>query len=145
VEVLRRLTSELGRPEVIQCDQGTEFTSMIMDHWAYWSKVRLDFSRPGRPGDNAVNEAFNGTVRRECLSQHYFLDLEETNRTLENWRCEYNNDRPHSSLEQIPPTLFKKEWNKDETRSKCKTGVNFGLRTGAWARRKNITLNLDQF
>jgi putative transposase len=102
-----------------------------MDHWAYWNRVRFDFSRRGKPGDNAVNEAFNGTVRRECLSQHYFLGLKETNRTLENWRREYNNDRPHSSLEQIPPTQFRDEWIKEKTRSKCKTGVDFGLRLGA--------------
>jgi putative transposase len=131
VEVLRRLGSEKGLPEVIQCDQGTEFTSMVMDHWAYWNRVRFDFSRRGKPGDNAVNEAFNGTVRRECLSQHYFLDLKEANRTLENWRCEYNNDRPHSSLEQIPPTQFREQWIKNKTRSKCKTGGDFGLRLGA--------------
>jgi putative transposase len=66
--VLSQLRSTRGLPEVIQCDQGTEFTSLAMDHWAYWNRVRLDFSRRGRPGDNAINEAFNGTVRRECLS-----------------------------------------------------------------------------
>jgi putative transposase len=131
VEVLSKLVSEQDRPEVIQCDQGTGFTSMVMDHWAYWNQVRLDFSRPGRPGDNAVNEAFNGTVRRECLSQHYFLDLKEANRILDNWRREYNNDRPHSSLEQIPPTQFREEWVKTEIRSKFKTGGHFGLRLGA--------------
>ncbi len=87
-----------GLPRVIQCDQGAEFTSTTMDHWAYWNKVALDFSQPGRPGDNAVNEAFNGVVRRECLSQHYFLDLQEASRVLEGWREEYNNERPHGSL-----------------------------------------------
>ncbi len=51
---------------------------------------------------------------RECLSQHYFLDLREANRTLENWRREYNNDRPHSSLEQIPPAQFRDEWIKNK-------------------------------
>jgi putative transposase len=123
VEVLSRLASERGMPEVIQCDQGTEFTSVAMDLWAYWNLVRMDFSRPGRPGDNAVNEAFNGTVRRECLSQHYFLNLKEANRTLENWRHEYNNDRPHSSLEQIPPARFREEWIKNKTRSTAKLAV----------------------
>ena len=129
VEVLRRLASERGLPEVIQCDQGTEFTSMAMDLWAYWNQVRLDFSRPGKPGDNTVNEAFNGTVRRECLSQHYFLDLKDANGTLENWRLEYNNARPQGSLEKIPPAQFREKWIK--TRSTCKTGGYFGLRMGA--------------
>jgi putative transposase len=64
--VLADLRKKHGCPKTIQCDQGSEFTSIAMDHWAYWNKVRLDFSRPGKPGDNARNEAFNGTLRREC-------------------------------------------------------------------------------
>lgn len=61
-----------GLPRVIQCDNGTEFTSVALDHWAHWNKVQLDFSRPGKPVDNSLCEAFNGTLRRECLSQHWF-------------------------------------------------------------------------
>jgi putative transposase len=76
-EVLSDLVARRGKPQTIQCDQGTEFTSMALDHWAYWNQIGLSFSRPGRPGDNARNEAFNGLVRRECLWQHYFLDRSE--------------------------------------------------------------------
>ena len=68
------ILSELGGvrkfPERINVDNGTEFTSRALDHWAYWNKVKLDFSRPGKPTDNAHVEAFHGTLRRECLSQH---------------------------------------------------------------------------
>ncbi len=71
--------------------------------------MQLDFSRSGKPGDNALNEAFNGSVRRECLSQHYFLDLSEARRVLDDWKDEYNNERPHSSLKQIPPALIRAE------------------------------------
>jgi putative transposase len=53
-------------PDVIQCDNGTEFTSTALDHWAYWNRVRLDFSRPGKPVDNCVCEAFNGSLRRSA-------------------------------------------------------------------------------
>jgi putative transposase len=113
--VLGKLVEQHGTPETIQCDQGTEFTSMAMDHWAYWNKVGLDFSRPGTPGDNARNEAFNGTVRRECLSQHYFLDITEATVVLDSWRNEYNNDRPHGSLGHIPPAWYKAGWStKDD-------------------------------
>ena len=70
--VLDGLVARRGKPRSIQCDQGTEFTSLAMDHWGYWNKVGLDFSRRGRPGDNARNEAFNSLVRRECLTHHYF-------------------------------------------------------------------------
>jgi putative transposase len=88
---------------VIQCDNGTEFTSTALDHWAYWNKVQLDFSRPGKPVDNSLCEAFNGTLRRECLSQHWFASLEEAQALLDTWRTDYNNDRPHGSLGDATP------------------------------------------
>jgi putative transposase len=113
--ILSELVERHGKPGTIRCDQGTEFTSMAMDHWAYWNKVKLDFSRPGTPGDNARNEAFNGTVRRECLSQHYFMDITEASVVLDSWRDEYNNDRPHGSLGHMSPACFRAGWsNKDD-------------------------------
>jgi len=56
--------------------------SKALDRWAYWNGVELDFSRPAKPVDNTVIEAFNGTLRRECLSLHWFLGLEDLQRTL---------------------------------------------------------------
>jgi putative transposase len=67
----------------------------------------LDFSRPAKPVDNTFIEAFNGTLRRECLSLHWFLGLEDVQRTLEAWRDDYNNRRPHSSLADVPPAEFR--------------------------------------
>lgn len=96
-----------GLPARLSVDNGTEFTSKALDRWAYWNRVELDFSRPGKPTDNAFIEAFNGTLRRECLSQHWFLSLEETQHTLEAWREDYNNQRPHSSLAGLPPVTFR--------------------------------------
>ena len=101
------MVGERGVPQVIQCDQGTEFTSIVLDQWAYWNKVQLDFSRRGKPGDNAVCEAFNGSVRRECLSQAYFLSYVDAQRVLEKWKDEYSNQRPHSSLQHLPPAHFR--------------------------------------
>jgi putative transposase len=92
-----------GLPAIIQCDHGTEFTSVALDHWAYWNQVQLDFSRPGKPVDNCVCEAFNGSLRRECLSQHWFRRLAEAQAILDAWRDDYNNLRPHSSLGQQTP------------------------------------------
>jgi len=105
--VLTALIAQEGRPTTIQCDQGTEFTSLAMDAWAYWQHIPLDFSRRGTPGDNAVNEAFNGSLRRECLSQHHLLSLEDAQQILDTWRDEYNNERPHSSLHDLPPAHFR--------------------------------------
>jgi putative transposase len=91
----------------ILVDNGTEFTSKALDAWAYWNKVKLDFSRPGKPGDNAHIEAFNSLVRRECLSQHWFRNLEEARGLLETWKDDYNNDRPHGSLGQLTPARYR--------------------------------------
>ena len=94
-------------PKAISVDIGTEFTSRSLDHWAYWNKVQLDFSRPGKPTDNAFIESFNSSFRRECLSQHYFIDREDAQRTLDLWKDDYNNTRPHSSLDNLPPAHFR--------------------------------------
>ena len=97
-----------GGPSVVQCDNGTEFTSVALDHWAYWNKVRLDFSRPGKPVDNCVCEAFNGSVRRECLSQHWFASIAEAATVLEIWRQDYNEHRPHTTLGLQPPAVYRR-------------------------------------
>lgn len=94
-------------PEVIAVDNGAEFTSTALDHWAYWNRVKLDFSRPGKPTDNAVVESFNASLRRECLSQHWFIDLADAQGTLDVWREDYNNHRPHSSLGNQTPVHFR--------------------------------------
>ena len=96
-----------GLPKQVRVDNGTEFTSKALDHWSYWNHVELDFSRPGKPGDNAFIEAFNGTLRRECLSQHWFLSLEEAQRILDEWKDDYNKHRPHRSLAGQTPAQFR--------------------------------------
>jgi len=93
-----RLRDERGVPAVIPCDNGTEFTSVALDHWCYWNHVRVDFSRPGKPTDNAAIERFHNSVRRECLTQHYAIDLTDAQRSHAQYWSEYNNDRPHSSF-----------------------------------------------
>ena len=67
---------------MIQVDNGPEFISKSLDWWAYWNKVKLDFSRPGKPTDNAVIESFNGRLRQECLNQNWFLSLEDAQEKL---------------------------------------------------------------
>jgi putative transposase len=105
--VLTRVAAHRGRPAVIACDNGTEFTSRALDHWAWMHGVQLDFSRPGKPTDNATIESFNASVRRECLSQHYFSTLSEAEVVLRSYRAEYNDHRPHSSLGGQTPSEFR--------------------------------------
>ncbi len=57
-----------------------------MDLWAYQNDVKIDFSRPGKPTDNAFVESFNGTFRDECLNVHWFETLAEAKQLIEGWR-----------------------------------------------------------
>ncbi len=85
---------------------GTEFTSKAFDQWAYTNGVEIDFTRPGKPTDNAFIESFNGRVRQECLNENWFLSIEDAQQKVEEWRQEYNNERPHSALGQMAPARF---------------------------------------
>jgi putative transposase len=106
VEILTLVALERGRPEKIQIDNGPEFTSKKLDQWAYLNGVELDFSRPGKPTDNALIEAFNGRLREECLNQNRFLSLEDAKQKVEAWRQEYNRTRPHGALGNLAPEEF---------------------------------------
>jgi putative transposase len=90
-------------PERIQVDNGSEFISKDFDRWAYENKVILDYSRPGKPTDNPFIESFNGSFRDECLNVNWFLSMDDAAEKIEAWRDEYNNFRPHSSLNDLTP------------------------------------------
>lgn len=112
VQTLEKITKYTGLPKRIKVDNGPEFISKDFDRWAYWNKVELDFSRPGKPTDNAFVEAFNSRFRQECLNQHWFLSLEDAREKIERWRLQYNNYRPHSSLGYKTPKEFSSKSNK---------------------------------
>ena len=95
-------------PEVVQCDQGTAFTAMALDHWAYGNQVQVDVSRPGTPVDNGVCEAFNGSLRRACLSPHWFASIAEAAVVLTTWQDDDNNPRPHTTLGLQPPAEYRR-------------------------------------
>ena len=110
VRVARELSqSGLALPAEIVCDNGPEFTSKVMFHWAQEHGVRLCFIEPGKPTQNAFVESFNGKFRENCLDQHWFRDLAEARREIESWREHYNTVRPHSSLGGLPPSSFAKQ------------------------------------
>ena len=78
--------------------------------WAYQNGVKIDFSRPGKPTDNGHIESFNGTFRNERLNTHWFTTLAEARQIIEAWRREYNESRPHRSLNELSPQEFKALW-----------------------------------
>lgn len=98
VTTLQRVCADIGYPKTIRVDQGSEFISRDLDLWAYKHGVVMDFSRPGKPTDNAFIEAFNGRFRAECLNTHWFLTLADAREKLEAWRRYYNEDRPHGAI-----------------------------------------------
>ena len=106
IEVLEQLREERGLPDVIVTDNGSEFTSRAFDAWAYSRGVRIDYIQPGKPMQNGFMESFNGTFRDECLNLHWFLSLRDARTTIETWRVDYNEVRPHSSLDRLTPAEY---------------------------------------
>ena len=106
VRVLEELKRRGRKPEAIVIDNGTEFTSQVMDQWAYENQVQLHFITPGRPMENGFIESFNGKFRDECLNENWFLDLADAREKIETWRCDYNQVRPHSALGYLTPVEF---------------------------------------
>ena len=106
VDVLHRLMQQRRIPRTIQVDHGPEFTSRHLDQRAYLNGVELDFSRPGKRTDNAFIESFNGRLRQECLTENWFLSLEDAEEKVESWRRYYNGERPHSALGNLSPREF---------------------------------------
>ena len=109
VEALETICSERGTPERIRVDNGPEFISKVLDAWAYSANINLDFSRPGKPTDNAHIESFNGSLRDECLNINWFLSIEDARDKLSAWRTDYNEFRPHSSLWNLTPQDYAKQ------------------------------------
>lgn len=98
IAVLDQVIGDRGRPQEIVMDNGPELTSRRLDQWADERGIQLHFIEPGKPVQNAVMESFNGRLRDACLNQHWFLDLADARRIIEDWRIDDNEIRPHSSL-----------------------------------------------
>jgi len=106
VGVLERLAETRGLPEAITIDNGPEFAGRVMDEWAYRNGVKLNFIRPGKPIENAYIESFNGRLRDECLNTNWFISLKHAREIIEDWRRDYNELRPHSSLKGSTPKEY---------------------------------------
>jgi len=106
VEVLDALFRERGLPKTIRCDNGPEFAGRVLDQWAFFNQVELDFSRPATPTDNAYIESFNARLRQELLNASWFTSLAEARACMEAWRKEYNEDRPHTALNNRTPKQY---------------------------------------
>ncbi len=104
--VLDQIIAERGLPRAIRCDNGPELTSRHFLAWALDHKIDLVHIQPGKPTQNAYVESFNSKLREECLRVSWFQNLFEARRIIANWRCDYNERRPHSRLSYMTPSEF---------------------------------------
>ena len=104
--VLDQAAQFRGFPAAIRTDQGPEFTGRALDQWAYRNGVQLKLIAPGKPTQNAYVESFNGKFRDECLNDHWFESLHTARVLIADWRRDYNENRPHSSLAYRTPAEF---------------------------------------
>ena len=104
--VLDRIVEQRGKPVGIRTDNGPEFAGNVLDAWAYRQGVKLDFIQPGKPTQNAFIESFNGRFREECLNDNQFVTIIEAQVVIEAWRMDYNDERPHGSLNGLTPREF---------------------------------------
>jgi len=106
VRVLEKLKKERGLPRQIRSDNGAEFLSRAVDQWAFEQGLQWHTIQPGRPMENSYIESFNGRFRDECLNENWFIDLADARHRIDQWRQDYNQRRPHSSLNYLTPAEF---------------------------------------
>ena len=103
IAMLKRLFEQYGTPQILRSDNGPEFIARALKVWALLNHSDTATIEPGRPWQNGCVESFNGTFRRECLDAELFARLREAKIVIEQWRWEYNTQRPHSSLKYRTP------------------------------------------
>ena len=111
IRVLAQVFAEYGRPAFIRSDNGPEFIAYALCAWLYQQGIDTYHIDPGSPWQNPYGESFNARLRDECLNLEEFLTVLEAQVVLENWRRQYNTQRPHSSLGDIPPAEFHRRWH----------------------------------
>ena len=105
VRVLEALKQKRGLPRQIRSDNGPEFVSRAVDQWAYEQGLQWHTIQPGRPMENGYVESFNGRFRDECLNENWFTSLADAEKIAQ-WKQDYNELRPHSSLQYRTPMEF---------------------------------------
>jgi putative transposase len=109
IEVLSRLISVHGSPKYLRSDNGPEFVSRAILRWLLKANIGTAHIAPGKPWQNGNNESFNGKFRDECLSMEWFRNRIDAKITIEQFRRQFNEVRPHSSLGNLTPAEFKQQ------------------------------------
>jgi len=106
ISVLEYLFMVRGVPMFIRSDNGSEFIADAIKRWLKDRGVETLYIEPGSPWENGYIESFNGKLRDGVLDREVFYSVNEAKVLVENWRLEYNNHRPHSSLGYMTPAAF---------------------------------------
>jgi putative transposase len=110
VRCLERLAAERGAPMYVRFDHGPEFIAYAVADWCRFNGTGTVFIDPGSPWQNAWVESFNGRMRDEHLNRHQFGNLLEAKVLTEDWRIDYNVNRPHSAHGWLTPVEFVEAW-----------------------------------
>lgn len=113
IRELEKIIAVRGKPQEIQSDNGSEFTGNAVQGWTHASGIEWGFIEPGKPVQNCYIESFNGKIRDECLNENWFGTVAEAETVIEIWRNDYNQCRPHSSLNGMAPEIFAREERKN--------------------------------
>lgn len=108
---LDNLIQSRGKPRTVVSDNGTELTSMAVLKWCQETNVEWHYIQPGKPMQNDFVESFNGSFRDECLNETLFSSLREARLKINDWKEDYNHNRPHSSLGNLTPYKYTKKIN----------------------------------
>lgn len=114
IRVLERVIAWRGQPRKLRMDNGPEFISTALADWAEEQQIQLEFIKPGTPTQNSYVERFNRTYRDEILNMYVFKTLQEVRKITEDWIREYNEERPHDSLNDLTPWEHLARFNKPE-------------------------------
>ncbi len=117
--VLSKLIRERNKPSIIRVDNGPEFISNTLKQWCNENNITLQFIQPGKPMQNAYIERKNGSIRRELLNAYLFYSLAEVRIMTEEWRYDYNHERPHKSLGYLSPIKYAAQRTKAENKTEA--------------------------
>lgn len=106
IRVLERIIENRTKPNIIRSDNGPEFISHQLQQWCETKNIALQYIQPGKPTQNAFIERKNGSMRRELLNAYLFSNLSEVRELSEEWRIDYNDERPHKSLGYLSPIKY---------------------------------------
>jgi putative transposase len=114
IRVLDKIIALRGKPASLRTDNGPEFTSAAFEQWCCQRQIKIQYIQPGKPMQNGYIERFNRLYREAVLDAYVFFDLDQVKQLTSEWMEEYNQRRPHESLNNLTPEEWGKQAMKNE-------------------------------